>query len=192
MSQDIKLPEPKQTGGCPLYEALSKRKTIREYESTPLTMQQISNLLWCADGVTRRDGRRTAPSARNCQGIDIYVLTEKGTYLYEPQKHSLIMQIPKDLRRMACTRNAFATKAPVILLFVANYDRMTKMDDASREFYGATDAGYISQNVYLYCAAENLGTVVMGAIDRDNLAKLLSIHGKVILAQAVAFPVKHD
>jgi len=81
------------------------------------------------------------------------------------------------------------TSAPVTLLFMANYDKMAAFDEAAREFYGATDAGFVSQNVYLYCAANKLNTVVMGAIDRPHIMEILKVNGKPILAQPVGYPV---
>ncbi len=78
---DIQLPDPKIEGGMPLMEALKNRATIREYSDKALDNQQLANLLWAACGVNRPDGKRTAPTARNAQQIDVYVYTEKGVYL---------------------------------------------------------------------------------------------------------------
>lgn len=191
MAQDIKLPRPNTKGGMPLYEALSNRQTNREFSDKALDEQMLSDLLWCANGENRRDGKRTAPSARNAQEIDIYVFNSKGVFLYVPDKHMLKMVIAEDMREgMSGHGGKMIMSAPVTLLFFANYDKMNGFDDAGREFYGATDAGFVSQNVYLYCAANNLNTVVMGAIDRQKIMDILKMNGKPVLAQPVGFPLK--
>lgn len=190
MAQDIKLPQPNTKGGMPLYEALSNRQTNREFSDKELTDQQLADLLWCANGENRNDGKRTAPSARNAQEIDIYVFNKKGVYLYVPEKNMLKMVIPEDMREGMSSRGKMIMAAPVTLLFFANYDKMNGFDEAGREFYGATDAGFVSQNVYLYCAANNLNTVVMGAIDRPKIMEILKVDGKPVLAQPIGYPVK--
>lgn len=190
-AQSIKLPAPTKKGGMPLYQVMMNRQTNRNFSSKNLTDQQMSDLLWCANGVNRSDGRRTAPSARNCQEIDIYVFTEKGVFLYEANENVLKMVVGEDHRAEVATRGDFAAKAPVVLVFLANYDKMDGMDEEAREFYGATDCGYVSQNVYLYCAANQLNTVVMGSVQREGLLGILGgPNGKIILAQLVGYPEK--
>ncbi len=188
-AQDIQLPLPQTRGGMPLYEALYRRSTAREFSSAKLTLQQISDLLWCANGINRTDGKRTAPSARNAQEIDIYVLMSDAAYLYEPIENKLVLVSVKDLRPVT-SHSAFAQEAPLMLLFVANYEKMEAFDENAREFYGATDAGYVSQNTYLYCAANGLNTVVMGHIYRDDIQEALKFKGKAVLAQSVGYPAE--
>lgn len=184
--EDIPLAKPQRTGGMPLYDALNQRATHREFSDAMLDVAHLSNLLWAANGINREDGKRTAPSARNCQEIDIYVYTAKGVYLYVPEKNMLKAVVAGDYRS-ECAIQPFAVQCPVILVFVANYDKMKGMDQDAKEFYGATDGGYVSQNVYLYCAAENLNTVVLGSIHRDKIQKLLGFNGKAILGQPVGY-----
>ena len=186
VAEIIDLPAPQRNGGMPLMEALNNRATVREYTDQDLTDQQLSDLLWAANGVNRDNGKRTAPSARNCQEIDVYVMFSIGVYLYDAEKNQLNLVAVGDNRRESVMQ-PFAAKAPVILFFVANYDKMTGMDKDAKEFYGATDAGYVSQNVYLYCASEGLGTVVLGSIHRDALQKMLGFNGKAILGQPVGY-----
>lgn len=188
-AQDIQLPLPQTRGGMPLYEALYRRSTAREFSTAKLSLQQISDLLWCANGINRTDGKRTAPSARNAQEIDIYVFLTDGAYLYDPKDNKLVFVSDKDLRPVT-SHSAFAQKAPLMLLFVANYDKMEAFDENAREFYGATDAGYVSQNTYLYCAANGLSTVVMGHIYRDDIQEALKFKGKAVLAQSVGYPAE--
>ncbi|MBR6132477.1 MAG: nitroreductase family protein [Bacteroidales bacterium] len=187
---EIKLPAPERKGGMPLYEALNNRMTQRKFADTPLDEQQLSNLLWCAGGVNREDGKLTSPTARNAQEIDIYVFIDKGVFLYVPKENVLKEILPEDHRMEISERSKMPAEAPVTLLFYANYDKMEGFDETAREFYGATDAGFVSQNVYLYCAANKLSTVVMGAINRDLLNELIPGDGKAILAQPVGYPAK--
>lgn len=172
--------------------ALNDRQTIRSFSSQELSLAQLSNLLWAANGVNRGDGKRTAPSASNCQEIDIYVFLKTGVYLYNPSTDALEV-IEKGDHRGKVGRQAFIEKAPVVLVFVANWDKMARYKDRpdDQQFYAGTDVGFVSQNVYLYAASESMSTVVLGMVNRDSLAKLLKLkNGKVMLGQPVGFPKK--
>ncbi|MDL2296963.1 SagB/ThcOx family dehydrogenase [Bacteroidales bacterium OttesenSCG-928-E04] len=186
-AQDIKLPAPNKKGGKPLMEALAERKSNREFADKALSEQQLSDLLWAANGISREDGRKTAPSARNMQQIEIYIFLEKGTYLYDAKENKLTMMKGGDNRKEV-TSQSFAQTAPALLVFVANYDKMGNMDDEARNMYGATDCGNVSQNVYLYCSSTGLNTVAIGYINREAIQKLLGYNGKAILGQVVGFP----
>jgi SagB-type dehydrogenase family enzyme len=187
-AQDIKLPAPKKTGGKPLMEALNNRKTLRDFSEKALTQQQLSNLLWAASGVNREDGRMTAPTASNNQQVEIFVALKEGVYLYMPKTNELKKQASGDLRA-SFGRQPFAAKAPVVLAFVANYNKMTKYDDNSKLKYGFTDVGNVSQNVYLYCASEGMATVVMGMFDPAAVIKAAKLEDfrKPVLMQCVGF-----
>ncbi|MCQ2286051.1 MAG: SagB/ThcOx family dehydrogenase [Bacteroidales bacterium] len=187
IAQDINLPAPQTTGGMPLMDALNARKTDRSYSSKPLSEQMLSNLLWAASGVNRPDGRMTAPTARNSQQIDIYVYTDKNVYLYLPKENKLQHKVQGDYRQDVAMQS-FAFEAPVILVYVVNYDKMTAYDEAGKTFYGATDCGNVAQNVYLFCAANGLSTVELGSIHRDKIKELLKFNGRAQLGQPVAFP----
>jgi len=186
-AQDIRLPEPKKSGGKPLMEALAERKSTREFSPEALSYQQISDLLWAGNGINRKDGKRTAPSARNCQEIDMYVVLPEGIYLHDPKTNILTLKKSgKFIQDMIMQE--FDPEPPLLIVFVANYDKMVNMTPENMEFYGATDCGYVSQNIYLYCASENLNTVVLGRIDREKIKKLIGFNGKAILAQPVGLP----
>jgi SagB-type dehydrogenase family enzyme len=185
---NIKLPVPTKQGGMPLMQALNERQTIRTYTDEALTMQQISDILWSAVGVNRpqSDNRRTSPTARNAQEIDVYVFIESGVYYYNAIAHELVLVKSGDHRKDAAMQE-FAQKASLLLTFVADYNKFGERGNPeTNAFYGATDAGFASQNVYLYCASEGLGTVVLGMIDREKIAETISLkNGKAILSQAV-------
>jgi SagB-type dehydrogenase family enzyme len=183
-AQDIKLVSPQKKGGMPLMKALANRKTNRDFTQQELTPQQLSNLLWAAVGVNRPDGRRTAPTARNAQQIEIYVLNKKGAYLYMPKEHILKLIAAGDHRKSGASQERFQ-ECPLMLILVANYDKMEGFSAEAKAMYEATDAGNVSQNIYLYCASEGLATCALGSIHRDKLQELLKYNGKAILGQSV-------
>src|SRR5512137_2833493 len=125
---DIVLPPPQTEGGKPLMQALKERRTTRSFAEQALPPQVLSNLLWAAWGINRPDGRRTAPSARNWQEIDVYVATADGLYVYDARAHALKRVAAKDLRAAAGTQ-AHAREAPVTLVYVADDRRMSSADD---------------------------------------------------------------
>jgi SagB-type dehydrogenase family enzyme len=186
----VKLPEPDMTGGMPLMEALKERKTQREFSERELPAEVLSGMLWAAFGINRPEsGKRTAPSAMNLQEIDIYVALKQGLYLYNAEEHALDPVLARDLRAKTGGQ-AFVADAPANLIYVADYSKMTRGSDADKDFYSATDTGFISQNVYLYCASEGLATVVRGWVDKEALAEAMGLREdqKIILAQTVGYP----
>jgi len=192
VAQDLKpiqLPKPRTQGGKPLMQVLQARKSTREFSSEKLSLQTLSDLLWAADGINRPDGRRTAPSAMNHQETDIYVVVAEGAYIYDAKENSLKPVIAGDQRAAAGDQN-FVRTAPLNLVYVADFARMGSSPEQEKVFYSAADAGFIAQNVYLYCASEGLGAVVRGGINRDNFAKVARLRPeqKVLLAQSVGYP----
>lgn len=187
----IRLPPPDTAGGIPLMQALKARHSTRAFGSQPLPPQVLSNLLWAASGVNRPDtGQRTAPSAHDWREIDVYVTAADGAYRYDPPTHTLIKVAAGDLRALAGVQE-FVADVPVNLVYVADLDRMSGASAEDKAFYSATDAGFIAQNVYLYCASAGLAVVVRGLVDRDALGAALGLkkHQRIILAQSVGYPV---
>jgi SagB-type dehydrogenase family enzyme len=188
----VPLPAPQTTGGKPLMQALKERRSVREYDAKPLPPQVLSNLLWAAFGVNRpAEKGRTAPSAHDLQEISIYVVTDKGVWLYEPFGHQLIAVSHKDIRALTGKQD-FVKEAPLNLVFVSDHKKFTDDSEEYIKFYSATDTGYISQNVYLFCASEGLVTMVRAYIDLPVLSKALGLkkHQHIILAQSVGYPKK--
>ena len=186
----ISLPQPDKTGGMPLMEALDKRMSSREYSEKDLSSQQISNLLWSAWGINRENGKHTAPSSRNKQEMEVYISTKDGLFLYLPEKHALKKIFEEDIRKITGGQD-FVGKAPVNLIFVANYKKVG--EDITAEDYRGTsqaNAGFMSQNVYLYCASEGLATVVRGWYDREKLHKAMKLEDfkDIIYCQTVGYP----
>jgi SagB-type dehydrogenase family enzyme len=189
-STDIVLPSPRMEGGKPLMQTLKERQSTRVFSTQKLPVQTLSDLLWAAFGINRPDSdKRTAPSTRNWQEIELYAFTEDGAYLYDAKANKLKAVVKGDLRKEAGGQPFVAT-APLNLVYVADVSKMKNAtpDDITR--YSSADVGFISQNVYLFCASEGLGTVVRGMVNRDTLAKVLKLpgHKKVILAQTVGYP----
>jgi SagB-type dehydrogenase family enzyme len=188
----IKLPEPEMAGGKPLMQALKERHSTREFSTKVLSQQQLSNLLWAAAGENRpASGKRTAPSAMNWQEIGIYVALAEGVYRYDARQHALLLVSKEDLRE-ATGMQDFVAEAAVNLVYVANLDRMEGAGPEQKDLYAAADTGFIAQNVYLFCASEGLATVVRGSVDREALAKRLSLdeHQQIMLAQTVGYPAR--
>ena len=186
------LPAPQTESGRPLMQVLKERSTSRSFSARKLPLQVLSNLLWAAFGVNRPEsGHRTAPSAKDRQEIDIYVAMAEGLYVYEAKTHVLQPVLAVDIRAMT-GRQSFVADAPVNLVYVADLGRMGKVSKEEQDLYSAADTGFISENVYLFCASEGLATVVRGSVDRETLAKAMRLRPdqKIILAQTVGYPKK--
>ena len=187
----IKLPPPQKDGGMPLMKALNLRKSTRGNfgPDTALSIQMISNLLWAADGINRPPNKRTAPSAVDWQNIDIYLTTAEGLFLYDVQKHELKVLGKEDVRAVAGQQD-FVAGAPLNLIYVADFDRAKFGEQIAptAETWSFTGVGAIAQNVYLFCASENLACILRAMADADAIAKTLKLgpNQKFILAQTVA------
>lgn len=188
-SKTIVLPEPQKEGGIPLMEAISKRRSDREFSSQKLPPPMLSNLLWAAYGVNRADGWRTAPSALNVQEIDVYVALPSGAYLYDAAANQLHLIVSSDLRNITGYQD-FVDEAPLDLVFVADYGRMNLVPVAVRESYASVAAGAICQNVYLFAAGNGLATVIRAWIDREAIANALGLSHdhQVLLSQTIGYP----
>ena len=185
----IPLPPPEKDGGRPFMQVLSDRKTSRDFAPEKLPPQVLSNLLWAAFGINRTDGHRTAPSAMNWQEVEVYVALAQGLYLYDAKGNRLEPLLQQDIRAVTGTQS-FVAAAPLNLIYVADTSKVRPGTES--DMYMAADVGFISQNVYLFCASENLATVVRGSIDRAALAKAMKLRSeqKIILAQTVGYPKK--
>lgn len=186
-STTIMLPTPEIGMDAPLQVILKNRQTTRKFQEEDIPLEMLSSLLWSAYGYNRpEEQKRVVPSAVNCQEYDIYVFTREGTYLYNADKNSLKMIVSGDNRSLISQQKFFEV-APVSIVLVANYDRMTMFkDEDTRNFYAAVDCGYISQDIYLYCSAIDFGTVACGGIDREAIHKHLGIkNGRAMLAHPI-------
>jgi SagB-type dehydrogenase family enzyme len=190
--QPIQLLSPQIDGGKPLMQVLQKRSTSREFSPDLLPPQILSNLLWAAYGINRPEiGKRTAPSASNCQAIDLYVSMASGLYLYDTKTNRLEPIINEDIRSLI-GKQPFVKTAPVNLIMVADFNRMEKYYADKKETYAHADAAFIGQNVYLFCASEGLATVFRASIDKPALAKAMKLREdqKIIFSQTVGYGKK--
>lgn len=172
-----------------LFEALLRRRSSREMAANELPLYMLSRLLWAAFGVNRpASGGRTAPSAQDAQEISIYLAMARGVYRYDARRNSLCQVLDEDVRA-ATGEQDYVASAPLNLIYVAQLDPDEHASRIEQQFYAALDTGYISQNVYLFCAAEGLATVARGQLDRVALARRLQLGPgqEVILAQSVGY-----
>jgi len=188
--EEIVLPAPQAEGGVPLMQALQDRRSVRAFSYKELPLQVLGDLLWAAAGINRPEsGKRTAPSARNMQEIDVYVARPGGLYLYDAGSHRLVPVLARDIRPLT-GRQGFAKAAPAVLIYVADHRKMSGTTGEEKEFYGAVDTGFISQNVYLYCASQGLATVVLASFGKIDLIKAMDLNPaqRIILTQPVGYP----
>ncbi len=181
-ASDINLPQPQKNGGMSLMEALSKRKSTREFDSEKrLTDQQLADLLWAACGFNRED-KLTIPTALNKQEVSIYVIVPEGAYLYDAKSNVLNVVNTKDIRELA-GKQEFAQKALLNIAIVSDKEKMPN------DLYAGTSAGAVMQNIYLWCAANEVGTVTRGSFDEDALAEALGLNEnqRIILVQTVGY-----
>jgi SagB-type dehydrogenase family enzyme len=186
----IELPPPERTGGEPLMSALSRRRSERSFQKTPLPLPTLSNLLWAAFGINRPEtGDRTAPSALNAQEVDVYAAMAEGLYIYAPKTHSLRLVAEVDARAVTGYQD-FVDEAPLDLVYVADRGHTLAAVANHEQLYAAVCAGAVAENVYLYCASAGLSTVVRALFDRKALASALRLgkHEEVLLTQTVGYP----
>jgi len=185
----IELPSPHMQGGMPLMAALKARRSVRDYSDRSLTPQVLSDLLWAAFGINRPGGDRTAPYWRHVMVIDILVSMADGVWLDEPAAHKLLPYLQADIRALTGLQDFVAT-APLNLIYVAHGERMRDISAQDRRLYASVDAGFIGQDVYLFCASEGLATVFRGAVDYPRLERALKLPDQqfVTFAQTVGYP----
>ncbi|HTY36329.1 MAG TPA: SagB/ThcOx family dehydrogenase [Bacteroidota bacterium] len=188
--KELQLPLPQTDIGKPLMQVLKARQSARSFDARTLSSQELSNVLWAADGINRPEvGKRTAPSAMNWQEIDVYVALPEGTFLYDAKLNKLVPVASKDLRELT-GKQPFVKDAPVTFVYVSDGAKIKNASGEDRQLFTAADAGFIAQNVYLYCASQGLAVVVRGMIDRPQLARELNLRPeqKIILAQTIGYP----
>lgn len=186
----IQLAEPDTVGGVALLQAMKNRKSDREFKSDNLSLEHLSGILWAANGVNRPNGKRTVPSALGLYPLKTYAVLSNGIYLYDPAKHELQPVVEGDYRNLAGLQ-PFVEIAPLNLVFIADYNVYKERNiPAEKYLYLASlDAGHCTQNVYLYCASENMKAVVRaGAKEKELLALLgLDDNNQFIVAQTIGY-----
>lgn len=172
----IKLNPPDTNRGLPVMKALLLRASARQFDTTDLNLPDLSDLLWAANGINRpQSGKRTAPSALNAQDIDIYVFMKQGVYLYDAANHFLRLVEKGNHRQLFAGRNPGDPIAPVICVLVSDISRFTRGEESNRLVWAAEDAGIVSQNISLFCAAVGLDTRPRAGMPLEKIRELLNL-----------------
>lgn len=180
----IKLPEAVEEGPVSVEKALSMRRSTRSFTDKPLTLQDIAQMLWAAQGITDTSGLRTAPSAGALYPIEIYVAAgnvtklPKGLYHYRTESHDLEIVATGDHRTSlweAALRQSVIKEAPVVFLFSGVFPRVTGKYGKRGIQYVFMEAGHAAQNLLLQAEAMNLGHVPIGAFNDDVMQEVLKM-----------------
>ena len=189
--QAVKLAPPNLKRGLPFMEALAVKASAREFSEKELSLPDLSDLLWAADGINRpAENKSTASSAMNAHDIRIYVFMKDGAFLYDAPKHELLPLLAGDYRsqimmarppRPAAAPAAAAPASPppsnpaVQIILVSDGERFTRGDPERKFEWGALDAGIVSQNISLFCAATGLKTRPKASMDKAKIRELLKL-----------------
>ena len=178
----IQLKAPEKKAGLSVMETLANRHSTREFSNKNLTLQELSNLLWAANGINRSEkGMRTAPSAMNAQEVDVYVCMEEGAFLYDAKSNQLQPVIQEDLRGLVGGKQTFVKNAPVVLLMVSDLSKLPGGNSEQTKLMAAIDAGIVSQNISLACSGLGLITVPRASMDKEALAQKLKLKSTQLL-----------
>jgi SagB-type dehydrogenase family enzyme len=182
--QPIQLPRPRLKSGVSFEKVLGERRSVREYSIEALTIENVSQLLWSAQGVTRPEGWRTAPSAGATFPLELYLVAgnvsglAQGLYRYRADQHKLIQFGNKDLRAdlaAAALGQEWMKESAIIIVIAAIYDRATRKYGQRGIRYAHMEVGHAAQNVYLQAASLNLGTTLVGAFDDKRVKEVLNL-----------------
>jgi SagB-type dehydrogenase family enzyme len=182
--QPIQLPRPRLKSGVSFEKVLGERRSVKEYSGEALTIENVSQLLWAAQGVTRPEGWRTAPSAGATFPLELYLVAgnvkglAQGLYRYRANQHKLIQLGNKDLRAdlaAAALGQEWMKESAIIIVIAAVYDRATRKYGQRGIRYAHMEVGHAAQNVYLQAASLNLGTALVGAFDDKRVKEALKL-----------------
>ena len=182
--EEIKLPSIQTIGRLSVEEAISKRRSVREYKDEALSLKEVSQLLWSAQGVTANWGAKTAPSAGALYPVEIYLVAggvenlKPGIYRYNPERHSLIKIVEGDKRFALFSASLFQTcvkNAPISLVICAQYERTTQKYGKRGRRYVHIEVGHVGQNIYLQAESLGLATAAIGAFVDEAVKKVLNI-----------------
>jgi len=184
-SESIKLPEPKYDSSVSIEQALLERRSVRAYKDAPLTLTEVAQLLWSAQGITgSKRGYRTAPSAGALFPLEVYAVIgnvegiAEGVYKYKPDEHELTKVREGDMRdklAAAALRQTCVREGAIAIVFSAVYERTTRKYGDRGVRYVHMEVGHAAQNVCLQAVSLNLGTVVVGAFRDDEVSKILNL-----------------
>lgn len=190
--ETIKLQQPDLEGGDVLMQVFNNRKTSRNFKNSNLSLKHLSEILWVAYGINRADeNKKTVPSSLGLYPLQIYAFLSNGIYLYIPESHELKPIKEGDHRAITGTQH-FVKDAAMNLVFVADlrkYEGKKYTEEADRRRVASLDAGHCAQNIYLYCASEQIKTVERGMVDAEKVMSILELgdNYKFIIAQSVGY-----
>ena len=182
--QPIQMPRPRLKSGVSFEKVLGERRSVKEYSSEALTIENVSQLLWAAQGVTRPEGWRTAPSAGATFPLELYLVAgnvnglAQGLYRYRADQHKLIQLGNKDLRAdlaAAALGQEWMKESAIIIVIAAVYARATQKYGQRGVRYSHMEVGHAAQNVYLQAGSLNLGTTLVGAFDDKRVKEVLKL-----------------
>jgi len=180
----IKLPEPRRDSETSVESALRRRRSVREFRKEGITLAEISQLLWAAQGITNPEGRRTAPSAGALYPLEVFLVAggqdelPAGVYRYRPQGHGLSPVVQGDQRAKlaaAALEQDWLNDAPITIVIAAVYERTAREYTQRAERYVRAEVGHAAENVHLQAVALDLGTVVVGAFNDAEVKRVLTL-----------------
>jgi SagB-type dehydrogenase family enzyme len=175
----VKLPDPLIEQGMSLKTAISSRRSVREFSTEPLKMEEISQLLWAAQGITHDGDRRTAPSAGATYPLELYLVTAESVFRYIARDHTLLPTLEGDLRKdlfAASLEQEFFLEAPVTVVFTAVLARTEQRYGSTRSpRYVHIEVGHAAQNMMLQAVALGLDTVPVGAYEDESVSRVLNL-----------------
>ena len=186
-AEGLPLPEPSHSSRISVESALKQRRSLREYQDVPVTLKEVSQLLWAAQGITHEHGYRTAPSAGARYPLEVYLLAgnvtdlPKGAYKYRPHTHTLVNIAEGDLRSelaVAAIGQNSVKAGSIVLIFTAVYERTAAKYGRRGLQYVHMEVGHAAQNVYLQAVSLGLGTVFIGAFSDDRVKDVLNMPEK--------------
>ncbi len=173
-AKEINLPVRPAKSNVDIVTALEHRRTTREYSTATLSLEDLSAILWAANGVNRPDGKRTAPSAFGRQYIDIYVAADTGAYLYDSPGHKLIEVSGQDIKgRLA--RQGHVASSSHVLVQVADLSKVPGTAEGTKLYWAHSTAGTIAENAHLMAAARGIGTGIVAGIQADEIRHALKL-----------------
>lgn len=181
---EIKLPQPVLKGTYSVEEALKNRRSVRKYKNSPLTLKEVSQILWACDGKTIEWGGKTAPSAGATYPLEIYIVAgnveelSPGLYRYDIEKHSLFLVKPGDLRKnisMGAWNQKMLIEAPITVIISGIFKKTTGRYENRGERYVFMEVGHCGQNIHLQAESLGLGTVMVGAFEDKKVKEVLGI-----------------
>ena len=187
---EFPLPPPSQRGAMSLEESIARRRSVRRYKGEPLSLSQLSQVLWSAQGITDAEGLRAAPSAGATYPLEVYVLVgrggveglEAGIYHYNVENHSLHRYKEGDFRQqlsIAALDQEFIVQAPVDIVICALYERTAWRYGRRAERYVHMEAGHVGENIHLQAVALGLAVVMVGAFSDEDVSRVMDLEGEV-------------